>query len=171
MRYVIDDTGFIYQWIKNGLNDREVLTGDFCAGIYKKEKLVCGLIFSCNNPQKDVYLTIYSTTPSWCTRDSLRFILVDTCIGVYNCRRATALTSRKNKRARQFLEKVGFKLEGIQRKARVDGNDNCIYGILKEEILNQRWNKKCQVAEEKAAAAQARQIQRKQQDMRHNILK
>lgn len=52
------------------------------------------------------------------------------------CRRITAVASRRNKKARKFIERVGFKFEGIMRQARADGQDAFVFGMLRDEC---RW--------------------------------
>lgn len=50
-----------------------------------------------------------------------------------NWRRATCFTTPEHKAAQRLIERLGFKREGIQRKAADDGRDLIMYGILKEE--------------------------------------
>jgi len=52
--------------------------------------------------------------------------------------RVTGLVRASNTAARRFDEHLGFKLEGIMRKA-IDGEDLCIYGFLAEEFKQHRW--------------------------------
>lgn len=52
------------------------------------------------------------------------------------CHRITALTGRKNKPTRRLLEDLGFKLEGIARRAFSPTKDACIYSLLRDEV---RW--------------------------------
>lgn len=53
-----------------------------------------------------------------------------------NCVRVTTIVSRRNKASRRFVEKLGFKLEGVVRKV-IDGKtDAIIYGMLRSEC---RW--------------------------------
>ena len=48
-------------------------------------------------------------------------------------RRVTVLVHRKNKVSRRFVERIGWKLEGVLRKAAEDGRDLMVYGLLREE--------------------------------------
>lgn len=52
--------------------------------------------------------------------------------------RVTGLVRAKNRRARKFDESLGFKLEGVMRKAFHD-DDLCIYGFLKEDFECHKW--------------------------------
>lgn len=42
---------------------------------------------------------------------------------------------KPNKRAREFAERLGFKLEGIARNAHYTGKDAAIYGLLRHECV------------------------------------
>lgn len=48
------------------------------------------------------------------------------------CRRATAVMPKKNKRCRALCDGLGFKLEGTMRKA-LPSDDLMVYGLLREE--------------------------------------
>lgn len=52
------------------------------------------------------------------------------------CARVTAMIHRKNKASRTLVEKLGFKVEGVLRKAAPTGGDIIIYGLLREDC---RW--------------------------------
>lgn len=52
------------------------------------------------------------------------------------CRRMSVSAARKNKRSRRFIERLGFRLEGVKRKGLPDGQDEMLYGMLKSEC---RW--------------------------------
>lgn len=53
-------------------------------------------------------------------------------------RRVTGLVARKNKKARQLNEDLGFTLEGKLREAMENGDDMMLYGMLRKEC---RWLK------------------------------
>lgn len=69
--------------------------------------------------------------PGWVTRDVLKFSL-SYPFEALNCNRITCLAHRKNKAMRQYLVRMGFKLEGVKRKA-LNGADLCVYGLLRSE--------------------------------------
>lgn len=50
--------------------------------------------------------------------------------------RLTCNIAKPNKRARRFVEKVGFSLEGTKKKGFDGVKDACVYGMLKEDC---RW--------------------------------
>jgi hypothetical protein len=52
--------------------------------------------------------------------------------------RVTGLVRSKNTAARRFDEHIGFKLEGVMRRAFKD-DDLCIYGFLVEDFYSHNW--------------------------------
>jgi RimJ/RimL family protein N-acetyltransferase len=52
--------------------------------------------------------------------------------------RVTALSRSKNQKANKFIEHIGFKPEGVMRKAFQDDDLN-IYGFLAEEYYSHAW--------------------------------
>lgn len=52
------------------------------------------------------------------------------------CNRVTARTRASSLRTRRFIEKVGFRQEGVLRAYYADGEDAILYGLLKSE---NRW--------------------------------
>jgi L-amino acid N-acyltransferase YncA len=85
---------------------------------------------------KNIEVSIYGV-PGWARRPkavkSLIWLLHDWAFNKLGCTRATALIAKKNAKARKMAETVGFRLEGVLRKAGEDGRDVCLYGLLKEE--------------------------------------
>lgn len=54
--------------------------------------------------------------------------------------RVTGLIRPKNRLARQFVKRLGFKMEGRMRKAFPDGDDVVLYGMLREEYFSHPWS-------------------------------
>lgn len=52
--------------------------------------------------------------------------------------RVTGLVRSSNTAARKFDEHLGFKLEGIMRKA-FNGDDLCVYGFLDDDYYAHKW--------------------------------
>lgn len=73
--------------------------------------------------------------PGWVTPAVLKFVF-DFPFNYLDCNRVTCIAHRKNKEMRGYLERMGFRLEGVKRKA-IHGGDACIYGLLKGEA--QKW--------------------------------
>ncbi len=70
--------------------------------------------------------------PGWLTPAHVKQIFDYPFIQL-GCRRLTATVARRNKKSRRFVERLGFKLEGVRRKALKNGQDEMSYGLLKEE--------------------------------------
>lgn len=103
-------------------------------GVVQSDKIVGGVVYHCHRGF-DICFGAAFVTHTWARPATLR-ALFDYPFNQLGCVRVTAVTGRKNKRARNMLEHVGFRLEGVARKA-LDGiNDGYVYGLLKEDC---RW--------------------------------
>lgn len=126
----------ILQWICAGLGENTDWIGEnYTFGISYKDKMVGGLIFNNYRPNVDVWLTIYSTSPRWCSKFVLKYIF-KTCFETLNCRRVNVLVSKSNKRSFDLCRRLGFVKEGFLRQYRENGEDCYIMGMLKKEC---RW--------------------------------
>jgi len=92
-----------------------------------------GVILYKNYSSGDIEM-VCAGEPGWVTPGVLKFVF-SYPFEQLNCNRITCLAHRKNKAMRGYLERMGFKLEGVKRKA-LNGADLCIYGLLKGE---KRW--------------------------------
>jgi RimJ/RimL family protein N-acetyltransferase len=54
--------------------------------------------------------------------------------------RVQSTVSKRNKSVRLFLERLGFKLEGVGRAAWPHGGDACMYSMLRNEFNASKWN-------------------------------
>src|SRR5579859_6057482 len=76
-----------------------------------------GVVFNNWQPAyRSIDISGASATPRWLTRPVVRQILSYPFLQL-DCLRITAITPRKATKARQFLPKLGFKLEGVHRHA------------------------------------------------------
>lgn len=53
--------------------------------------------------------------------------------------RTTGLIKAGNKKARRLVERLGFSLEGVMRKA-LDDDDLCVYGFLNTDYAVHKWS-------------------------------
>lgn len=128
-----DCGGIIKKWICDGLGEDTNWVGDnYTFGIAYKGRMVAGLIFNNYRANLDLWMTIYSTTPKWCSKSVLKYIF-KTCFEVLNCKRANVLVSKDNHKSLNMCERLGFKKEGLLRQYRENGDDCYILGLLKEE--------------------------------------
>lgn len=86
---------------------------------------------------RDMEMSIVSWHPKWCSAKVLR-ILFHYPFEFAKCARVTATTRERATNVRRFLERIGFRQEGVVRKCYVD-NDGVFYGMLREEC---KWLRK-----------------------------
>jgi len=104
-------------------------------GFNDGEKLVAGVVFSQLNGF-DALVSIAATTPRWATPGRIRRVM-QFGFDEIKCVRLTAVTSKKNARARKLLRGLGFIEEGRKRKG-FDGQQDCIiYGATRLDM--ERW--------------------------------
>lgn len=97
-----------------------------------------GVVFSNWQPAcRSIEVSFASSSPRWLTRPIIRTIMAYP-FGQLGCQRVTAVTPRRNKPARRFVEVFGFKREGLVRKGFGD-DDAVISGLLKREWDASRW--------------------------------
>lgn len=108
---------------------REHGLGDCTAfGIIRNGKVVGGVVFS-SNRGFDVHMSAALACP---LRPSEVRFLCDYAFGQLGVKRVTAITSKKNRKARKALRKLGFIQEGAARYA-LDGKQDAIQcGLLRE---------------------------------------
>lgn len=111
-----------YQW---------ELKGDFAAfGSVRNDRIVGGVLFHSYRAPGDMEVMM-AGEPGWLTRAMLR-TMFDFAFNKMGCIRVTAVTSKKNRKARA-LERMGWVMEGKLRKAMPDGSDAIVYGMLRRE--------------------------------------
>lgn len=79
----------------------------------------------------DIEMLCASESRRWLSRDFLGHFFGYPFVQL-GVRRVTAIVDKRNKHARQFTERLGWRLEGVVREA-LDGRDACIYGMLRRE--------------------------------------
>jgi RimJ/RimL family protein N-acetyltransferase len=101
--------------------------------------LIGGVVFSNWQPGcRSIEASFASDTARWLTRRLITQIL-SYPFGQLGCQRITAITPRKAKAARRFLDAFGFRREGLVRKGFGD-DDAVISGMLRREWEGSRWN-------------------------------
>lgn len=86
----------------------------------------------------DGQLSIYVERPDFLSRATLA-ALFDMAFTGLGLARLTCHIAKGNKRARRFVERLGWKLEGVKRKGFDGRRDAVIYGLLAGEC---RWLRK-----------------------------
>ena len=97
-----------------------------------------GVVFHDWQPRfKTVQASFAADSHRWLTRRILVGIL-SIPFDQWGCQRINALTPKRNKAARKFLDTFGFKREGCARLGFGD-DDAIISGLLKRDWLQSRW--------------------------------
>ena len=128
-----DCGGVIQKWICDGLGENTDWIGDsYTFGISYKGQIIAGIIMNNYRKDLDVWLTINSTSPHWCSKSVLKYIFT-TCFETLNCKRVNIFVSKDNRKSLSLCERLGFKKEGLLRQYRENGQDCYIMGMLKKE--------------------------------------
>lgn len=130
---VRDEGEKIVQWVCRGVDEHPALLGGIflTLGFVRGGKLVGGLIWH-GLTGREVWWTLYTTTPAWCTRRVLNFCF-DLAFNRLKLKRINLLISRSNARSLDFCTRLGFRIEGLKRQARENGEDAFMLGMLNTE--------------------------------------
>jgi hypothetical protein len=111
---------------------------EFAPGMYtafavmdENHEFVAGVVFS-NYRKWDIEMSVASETPlAW--RPNVLRALYAYVFEQLGCVRCTSITTRSNRKARGFLERLGFQLEGNLRSSYDGRRDALVYGLLRAE--------------------------------------
>lgn len=101
-------------------------------GVVRRGQIAAGVVFHNYRAGIDIEVSLAADDPSWAHPAILRrlFSYPFHQLGVI---RLTSIVARKNKRCRKFCIGLGWKLEGVVRKA-YDGKDDAVlYGMLEQD--------------------------------------
>ncbi len=128
-----DKNNIIAKWVCDGLGENaDWLDTHITYGFAQGEKMLGGLIFHSYRPNIEVWWTVYTVDKRWCNRRMLR-AMFDLAFNKLKCRRISLLVSKSNAASLNFVKKLGFQQEGMFRAYRENGDDCCIFGMLKNE--------------------------------------
>jgi len=71
----------------------------------------------------------------WLSRRNLKVFLGSYPFGQLGCHRMQATVAKSNRRARDVIERLGFKNEGTIRGGHGPGRDAILYGLLSQESI------------------------------------
>jgi RimJ/RimL family protein N-acetyltransferase len=103
-------------------------------GVARRGHIVAVALFS-NFQPPTIEVTFVTTTPRWASREMISGILAYPFVQL-GCKRVTAVTEECNGPARAFLERLGFKQEGVHPDAFPSG-EGISYGLLRKDA--ERW--------------------------------
>lgn len=128
-----DSTNKVLEFVAGGLGDKVAdYTPSLPIGIYQGGELIGGVLINDIRPQRDCWLTIYTTTPYWAKRQVMRYVF-GVVFDLIQAKRCSVLVSVSNKKSYKMCQQLGFKQEGILRQYRDNGEDCYVMGMLKSE--------------------------------------
>ena len=126
-----DSNGKIYKWVVDGIKDKDPIQNDLTIGIYYDNVLVAGIIFTFFS-KFNAYISAYSEDKKWCSRRVINF-LYDYLFDELNFKKLTCIAAKNNKKAKKFLTKLGFRLEGVIKYGRLNGTSAFIFGLCSKD--------------------------------------
>jgi RimJ/RimL family protein N-acetyltransferase len=103
-------------------------------GVVRNGQIVAAALFS-NYQPPTIEITFVTTTPRWASREMISGILSYPFLQL-GCKRITAITEECNGTARAFVERLGFRQEGVHPDAFPSGAA-ISYGLLRKDAG--RW--------------------------------
>jgi RimJ/RimL family protein N-acetyltransferase len=132
-----EQKAFLLDFIaKRSRSDPRELIGPFrfeVLGVIRKGKIV-GAVLLTTFRSGDAEIACVGDK-GWLTRGDLRG-LFRFCFEGLDLRRITSVVHRKHRVAREFNERVGFKMEGVKAAGMADGRDAILYGMTRNAC---RW--------------------------------
>jgi RimJ/RimL family protein N-acetyltransferase len=142
VRLVLDQSAAIAAWVAARI-PHMAGAGDFgpCSAIgvvAADSRALGGVVFHSYQPRfANIEVSFASATPRWLTRNLIRSILAYP-FDQLGCQRLTAITPKKARAARAFLDHFGFKREGVVRRGFGD-DDAIVSGLLRWEWDRSPW--------------------------------
>ncbi|MEN6403629.1 MAG: GNAT family protein [Armatimonadia bacterium] len=132
---VYDQPERVLAWVGERVDEPDFGPGSQAVGLEKDGELISGVVY--NMYTKASICMHVAAVPGrrWMTREYLWRAFAYPFLQL-RCNRVTGLVRVDNFDAQRFNEHLGFKREGLLRKACTDGTDMILYGMLREEC---RW--------------------------------
>lgn len=125
----------VARWVVERIPHVESFSNMQAIGITAGDSLIGGVVFH-EYRGNDIQMSCASESPRWLTKRILRALFAYPFVQL-GCDRVTAFCPAGNAHTRQFLERIGFSLEGVMRRGFI--TDDCaLYGLLREEC---KWIK------------------------------
>jgi RimJ/RimL family protein N-acetyltransferase len=122
----------VIDWVGERVNELNFGLGSVGIGLEEDGELIAGVVFNMfTGPSISMHVAA-APGKRWMTKDFLWRCFAYPFLQL-NCNRVTGLTRVVNFEAQKFIEHLGFKREGLIRRACEDGTDMILYGMLKEE--------------------------------------
>lgn len=131
-RMLLFADSFVANWM-TGMTGEKIIPPYTAIGIIGQNGLLSGAVLFNQLHEGNIEVSLYA--PKVVSRGVLR-AAASFAFRTNGCSRVTARTRASNLRACRFIEKVGFRQEGVLRSYFADGEDAILYGLLKDEC---RW--------------------------------
>lgn len=131
--YGLDE--LVAEWVSQQLPGRPELKPCVAIGFAIEDRIIAGAVFN-NYRGGSIEWSMAATDKRWMTRRTLRAIFAYPFVQV-SVRRLQVTVAKRDKRTRKMVQRLGFKFEGIGRKAMSDGSDAAVYSLLRHEA--QKW--------------------------------
>lgn len=123
-------------WVCRGLGIPPDSLRVFMALAFVRNGVLLGsLLFHDGYAEKDVWWTLYTVHPLWCTRQFLKKAFRAAFVDL-KCQRIGVLVRADNIRSLKLVRRLGFHEEGCLRQLCADKTDCLAFSMLKEEC---RW--------------------------------
>jgi ribosomal protein S18 acetylase RimI-like enzyme len=122
------------QWASDRLDGRRFTPPFVAIGVAHKGQIVAAAVYT-SFCHPDIHVTFVTSSPRWASPGAVRTIIRYPFLQLH-CKRVTAITAVSNAAARAFLQRLGFKSEGLHPDALPEG-DAVSYGLLLRDA--ERW--------------------------------
>ena len=129
---------FVAAWVARQLEAEDGFGPCAAIGVVLDGSLIAGVVYHDYRKMArgaTMQASIATTTPRWATRRTLRDIFSYPFVQM-QVARLWVCVGRKNRRSRSMVERLGFKMEGVARRAHDGAMDAMIYSMLPFEC---RW--------------------------------
>ena len=124
----------VIDWVAPRIDETE-MQGAIGIGLEEDGELIAGVVFNHYTGPSIMMHVAAEPGRRWLTKNFLWRCFAYPFLQL-QCNRITGLVRVDNLEAQRFDEHLGFKREGLVRKACTDGTDMILYGMLREEC---RW--------------------------------
>lgn len=131
----------VIPWVAERITDADMLPdADACVafGVLKDKRPIAGILWSEFREMRhgnDVRVTVAAEDPRWCLPGVLRQ-LFDYPFNTLKCTRITSIIREGNHRSLKVTKGLGFRQEGVARRAYNGKSNAIILGLLRDEC---RW--------------------------------
>ena len=125
----------VLKWVGDRTDEDDFGPGSIAIGLEEDDELIAGVAFNMYTKASICMHVAAMPGKRWMTKDFLWRSFAYPFIQL-GCNRVTGLVREDNLAAQRFDEHLGFKREGLLRRACTDGQNMILYGMLREDC---RW--------------------------------